>query len=156
MRSIGLLLSCILIPFQEVNLLALPPLDVGLAAPGEVQVSWPDTGEDVSLEASDDFKFWQTYPGSPQLIDGKYRQPVPVGPDGGFFRLTGSEVDPTAPVYGQRPDTNPSLFPGESVKFTLSATDPAGLPVTYLAEPLPLPAGASLNMATGEFSSTPL
>ncbi|MEZ5328261.1 MAG: putative Ig domain-containing protein [Verrucomicrobiales bacterium] len=155
LRFNALILCLLLVPFHELNLMALPPLDVALSEPGEVEISWPDTGEDVSLETSDDFSFWQTYPGNPQLIDGKFRQPVPIGSDGGFFRLTGSEVDPTAPVYDQLPDTSPSLYPGESVSFTLSATDPAGLPVTFLAESLPLPAGASLNMATGEFSWSP-
>ncbi len=156
-RAIVVLLSLILVPFQEANLQALPPLDIGVLDAGTVEVSWPDTDEEVQLESSDRLGNWQLEPGAPVFSDGKFRKPVAIDSEEEYFRLAGAEVepvDPAAPTFNLTPQIDPS-FPGESVRFTLSATDPNGLLVTYLAERLPLPAGASLNRETGEFAWVP-
>ena len=147
--ALGILLTC------SNQSLAIPPLDIEKINSVSAEVSWPDTGETVELEASDNLTLWQTFPGSPTLSGGRFRQLVSFNQEIMFFRLTESTIDPDSPVFGGVVSTNPSLFPGETVSFNLSATDPNGLPISFLAEPLPLPAGASLNMVTGEFSWTP-
>ena len=137
------------------ELLANPPLDIGIIDSGSAELSWPDTGEAVELESSSDLDLWLAFPGSPVLSGGRFRQAISLDQGNSFFRLTESQIDPDAPVFGTLIDTSPVLFPGQTVSFTLSATDPGGMEISYLADPLPLPTGASLNMVTGEFSWTP-
>jgi len=52
------------------------------------------------------------------------------------------------------PIGNKSVTEGNLLEFDISAIDPDGDNLTYLAAP-PLPAGASLNSATGQFTWTP-
>ena len=156
-RSLVVFLSVILVVTSTSQLQALPPLDVDLVDSNTVEVSWPDTGEAVELEFSSDLgslRPWETHPGAPALDQGTFRQVVNSDDEEGFFRLASSEVDPSTPSFND-PPSNLALFPGQTVGFVLSATDPGGLPLSYLAEPLPLPEGALLNKATGEFTWTP-
>ena len=142
-------------PRQRFHLLALPPLQIGLSDPDTVEISWPDTGESVILESSDDLNLFQPFPIAPVLSGGQFRQLVGIDTGSQFFRLAEFVTDPNAPVFEPLSNPNPRLFPGETVSFDLSATDPNGLTISYLADPLPLPVGSSLNMVTGEFTWTP-
>ena len=154
-RIIAVFLALVALPSSSNESWALPPLDIGILDSESAEVSWPDTGEAVELESSSDLTLWLTFPGSPVLSGGRFRQAVSLDQGNSFFRLTESTFNPDAPVFGNLLDTNPALFPGETISFTLSATDPNGLPISFLADSLPLPAGALLNMVTGEFSWTP-
>ena len=156
-RAIAIVMSILLLLTPRAELFAVPPVDVELTDARSVEVSWPDTGETVRLESSDDFGNadpWMTFPASPDLSRGRFRQMV--DPRGGatFFRLVGEEVDPTAPRFVE-PPVDRKLFPGQTLSFTLAATDPGGKPISYLAEPLPLPTGATLNKDTGVFTWKP-
>lgn len=155
----AMMTAFLLLPFPERDLNALPSIDIDLLDGDTVEVTWPDTGENVQLESSGDLgssEQWQDFPGTPNLQDGVFHLAIPVGPSGSaYFRLTEAMLDPTAPVFDDPPATNRSIFPGQRVSFTLAATDPGGLDVSFVAEPLPLPAGATLNMTTGGFSWTP-
>ena len=154
-QAIALLLSVLLVLGNVATLMALPPLQIDLTDPDTVEISWPDTGESVILESSGDLNLFQPFPLEPVLSGGQFRQLVEIDPGSQFFRLSELIIDQNAPAFEQLPDPSPSLFPGQSISFTLSATDPNGLDITYLADPLPLPRGASLNTETGVFSWTP-
>ena len=154
-QAIALLLSVLLVPGNVATLMALPPLQIGLTDPDTVEISWPDTGESVILESSDDLNLFQPFPLAPVLSGGQFRQLVGIDTGSQFFRLAEFVTDPNAPVFEPLSNPNPRLFPGETVSFDLSATDPNGLTISYLADPLPLPVGSSLNMVTGEFTWTP-
>ncbi|MEZ5328263.1 MAG: putative Ig domain-containing protein [Verrucomicrobiales bacterium] len=157
MCAMAIVMTTLLVVPPQEKLFAVPPVDIDLTETRSVEISWRDTGEKVRLESSDDFGNsdpWEAYPGAPDLIGGRFRQMVNPGGGGTFFRLVGSEVDPTAPTFVE-PPVDRRLFPGQSLSFTLSATDPGGKPVRYLAEPLPLPAGATLNRDTGRFTWNP-
>ncbi len=51
--------------------------------------------------------------------------------------------------------TNTTVTVGSTLRLTLSATDPDNDPLSFFARPLPLPAGASLDAATGAFTFRP-
>lgn len=57
------------------------------------------------------------------------------------------------PVLG--PVGNQSVSLGSTLTIDLKASDPNGDPLTFMASPLPLPAGANLMAATGAFTFTP-
>lgn len=138
---------------------AVPPVELEPVGDARYEAKWLNTGEDLRLESSADVgvsQGWVPLIGQADLREGEFRQVIDVsGLERGFYRLVENPADPTAPVFDPLASHHFVVFPGEQVTLDLSANDPNGLPVAYLAEPLPLPTGATFNMSTGVFSWVP-
>ena len=69
------------------------------------------------------------------------------------FQIDVADIPNGPPVLDPIGDRTVDL--GSSLTIQLAATDPDGDPLTFLAQPMPLPENASLNGVTGEFTLTP-
>lgn len=158
LHCVTLLVTATLVPGPGLRVMAAPPLEIDPLEGNRIELSWPDTVGEVRLESSRDLGKtfpWLPYAIPPTLSGGRFSQEIETGAMSSFFRLADGIGETLTPTFNNPPSANSSLFPGQTLTFTLSATDPGGAAVSYLASPLPLPEGASLNMTTGVFRWVP-
>ncbi|MBX3744935.1 MAG: VCBS repeat-containing protein [Verrucomicrobiae bacterium] len=136
---------------------AAPALEVAVEPGGQVVLAWPGSTTDFVLEAADQLTVplsWELAVEPPALVGDRLTVTVAAAGVARFFRLRhepqpGNRPPVLAPV-GDR-----TVMVGGSLALQLSAVDPEGDPLLFFASPVPLPANAALDAATGVFTFRP-
>lgn len=139
---------CLAQDFEE------PTLDIELLPTQQVELSWPALTPEAVLESAPGLEDpWAWFPetGEPELDGETYRWRT-TPRDDQFFRLRYAKENrpPTLRIDGER-----SVPLGSTLILDLVATDPEEEPLTFFAEPLPLPAGARLLSGEHRFEFRP-
>ncbi|MBE7500481.1 MAG: VCBS repeat-containing protein [Verrucomicrobiales bacterium] len=136
---------------------AAPALEVAIEPGGQVALAWPGSTTDFVLESADELTVppsWERAVEVPAVVGDRFMVTVAAVGDARFFRLR-HEPPPgnRPPVLG--PVGDRTVIVGGSLAFGLSAVDPEGAPLLFFASPVPVPANAALDAATGVFTFRP-
>jgi K319L-like, PKD domain/Bacterial Ig domain/Right handed beta helix region len=105
---------------------------------------------------------------SPTVVNPAFTAPAVQTPTVLVFQLTVSDgfasSSATVRITVEKPNSPPMLTPigsktvsvGDTLTFSVNATDPENDPLTFSVAPLPLPANASFDTNTRVFTFTPL